>query len=210
MNAPISMTIEPALEPHGIGAYSFSADGIAVVNPFASLCSRFEVTPAQYGFVDSGSVWARRFTLDGKPVVFTVSTGRGGDVLAECWLADAETRSVFAKWEVRYSEEACDYTLTPTDPTVRLAAAFARVLQSYLTPQELAEVNRRNAAETSPDVCHSHDFCDANMAMDAAFSEVFGRSVSDTPDGSAQQQQDFDAWNAAWEIASDARFGVPA
>lgn len=46
-----------------------------------------------------------------------------------------------------------------------LALEFSQGLHSYLTEEQLAEVVRLNLAETSPGICHSHDFCDANMVL---------------------------------------------
>jgi hypothetical protein len=47
----------------------------------------------------------------------------------------------------------------------QLATEFVDELRDQLTPAEFAEVRKRNAAETNPLICHSHDFCDANMVM---------------------------------------------
>lgn len=47
--------------------------------------------------------------------------------------------------------------------------------------------------------CPTHDFCDANMIMDAAFERAFGRGarIEDLPDGT--EHPDVALWNAAWE-----------
>lgn len=81
-----------------------------------------------------------------------------------------------------------------------LANQFILVLSEWLSADELAEVNRRNAAESMIDVCHSHDFCDANVAMDEAFRAVVGRSV----DG--DNEDDCRLWNEAWDIAKKQSF----
>ena len=49
-------------------------------------------------------------------------------------------------------------------------------------------------------ICHSHDFLDANMAMDEVFTEALGRSVD------ADVAADAELWNAAWTLAKGARF----
>jgi ribosomal protein L16 Arg81 hydroxylase len=54
----------------------------------------------------------------------------------------------------------------------QLANNFCRVLNEWLTPEQIAEVNRLNAAETDSNVCHSHDFCDANQALIDAHPEM--------------------------------------
>jgi hypothetical protein len=84
--------------------------------------------------------------------------------------------------------------------TEKLAAEFVAVLAEWLTPEEFAEMQRRNVTATDLD-CASHDFCDANMAMDAAFSRALGREpdVMDRDDGA--EGPDVALWNAAWSTA---------
>ena len=53
--------------------------------------------------------------------------------------------------------------MTPTIET--LALEFSQRLRNYLTEEQMVDVVRRNLAETSPGICHSHDFCDANMFL---------------------------------------------
>lgn len=86
-------------------------------------------------------------------------------------------------------------------PTVEaLAEAFIKQLREDLGPEKFAEVVARNAAELNPDVCHSHDFCDANMVMDAAFEEFgvdpleYGYTEED-----GMSQEVCDLWNRAWD-----------
>jgi len=58
-------------------------------------------------------------------------------------------------------------------PTDRAAAIrFVQILRQWLTDDELKQVILRNRAETLPDVCHSHDFCDANMALHDALIDL--------------------------------------
>jgi hypothetical protein len=55
-------------------------------------------------------------------------------------------------------------------PTIEtLASDFCQELRASLTDAQVVEAALRNAAEPNPQVCHTHDFCDANMAMQAAF-----------------------------------------
>lgn len=88
---------------------------------------------------------------------------------------------------------------------VPLANAFVAVLRTWLTPEQMAQVKRRNALRDSDFVCHSHDFCDANMAMHEAFKQVVGRDPTDylekNPEGS-MDELDVAIWNAAWDYAS--------
>ena len=55
-----------------------------------------------------------------------------------------------------------------------LAAQFSKELRETLTPQEMAKVNARNATPQYLGLCASHDFCDPNMAMLRAYSELTG------------------------------------
>jgi hypothetical protein len=48
---------------------------------------------------------------------------------------------------------------------------FARILRSWATDEQFEKMKQDNAAETSPSICHSHDFCDANQAMIDAMNQ---------------------------------------
>lgn len=96
---------------------------------------------------------------------------------------------------------------TPNLPSPEaLARKFCEVLRQHLSAHELASAIMLNRNEESPNVCHTHDFCDANMTMLAAM-ESFGVVYE-----SAAEQQDFcRVWNEAWMIAkaSEFRLGLP-
>jgi hypothetical protein len=77
---------------------------------------------------------------------------------------------------------------------------FARLLRESLTTAQFAEVIRRNAVETNPNICHSHDFCDANMVMADAMMEYGIEIDGDNENGCA-------FWNAAWDHAAVAHLG---
>ena len=76
----------------------------------------------------------------------------------------------------------------------KVADAFIVKLREWLTPEELAAVDERNAREESPIVCHSHDFCDANVALAEVF-EKYGL------DPLSQDDSIINLWNTAWDIA---------
>lgn len=77
-----------------------------------------------------------------------------------------------------------------------LADRFAFELRGWLSRREWDEVLARNAREPADSaVCHSHDFCDANMAMDEAFAVVVGRTPDTGSDADAK------LWSAAWADA---------
>lgn len=80
-----------------------------------------------------------------------------------------------------------------------LANKFSMILRSWLSEEEMQEVIKRNKSETNRSVCHSHDFCDANMAMQEAL-ESFGLTVS------ADSDEDAALWNGAWNLAQKSDF----
>ena len=87
-----------------------------------------------------------------------------------------------------------------TSPTEQLARAFSSELRSELGDDIVTEIVELNAASDNADGCYSHDYCDANMVMEAAFIEVFGRE----PDVSGGD--DVRLWNAAWNNAVEHGF----
>lgn len=79
------------------------------------------------------------------------------------------------------------------------AAHIMGLVHGYLC--DIDFVNGENGPD-SP-VCASGDHCDSNMDMDAAFTEVVGRSMD------AASTEDVDLWNAAWRIAKAEGFACP-
>lgn len=92
----------------------------------------------------------------------------------------------------------------------RLAVAFSIILNKWLTIEQLKEVNRKNSYEYDSHTCASHDFCDANMAMDEAFLTVMGRDYvfhdDEKPETEAQNTEDTELMNIAWELARKLKF----
>lgn len=80
-------------------------------------------------------------------------------------------------------------------PASVLADHFTGVLRNWLTPEQWVEVVSRNADEESPNVCHSHDFCDANMAMAEAWENAFGF------DPDVADEEVATRWGEAWNLA---------
>lgn len=84
-----------------------------------------------------------------------------------------------------------------------LAHAFSNVLKEWLTDEEMQKViERNNSPEYSELWCASHDFCDANMAMNTAFELVLGRNAQ------GDNAQDMMIWNKAWYLAKEKNFFV--
>ncbi len=90
----------------------------------------------------------------------------------------------------------------------KLARELCIVLNDWLTPEQIAEANELNAAETNSSVCHSHDYCDANMAMHKAcctWEDPLTTGVPDT-DNALMSEAWHNCWDAAWTLAKDAGF----
>lgn len=85
----------------------------------------------------------------------------------------------------------------------RLAAEFGNRMRAALSASEFEEMRRRNAEQTCSAICHSHDFCDANMVMDAAFKAVTGHSIGEREEAGngGFSDAELDLWNEAWTIA---------
>ena len=93
-----------------------------------------------------------------------------------------------------------------------IATAFAATLREWLSADQWAEMQARNVNHADDGICASHDYCDANMAMEAAFISVTGRepacgyeTLADgspvNPADAIQADADCDLWSAAWAIA---------
>lgn len=85
----------------------------------------------------------------------------------------------------------------------KLTEAFISEVRadSDLAPH-LKEIDRRNKAAQFG--CATHDFCDANMVMLAAFQSAFGREMD------FDSQPDCDLTNAAWDAAIKEGFSSKA
>lgn len=91
--------------------------------------------------------------------------------------------------------------MTPT--AAAIALEFSQGLHDCLGPEQMREVVGRNRAETAPCVCHSHDFCDANMVIYA----VFLRRGMD-PASECGMERHGDLWDQAWNLAKSQDFRV--
>jgi hypothetical protein len=89
--------------------------------------------------------------------------------------------------------------------TIRLAREFGTLIQGALTVRQFRDVVDLNKTEPADsNVCHSHDFCDANMCMLEAFQNVFGREPGILT--GEDDETDTRLWNDAWAIAKAADF----
>lgn len=95
-----------------------------------------------------------------------------------------------------------------TKNSQKIADAFCKIICKWLTPEQLAEVNRLNATLDYAGCCATHDYYDSNVAMIEAFKEVIGRECL-MPCGEHPEkelQADCDLMNKAWDIAKAQKF----
>jgi len=85
-----------------------------------------------------------------------------------------------------------------TEQIEKIAVSFVDILQEWLTPSEFAQVAKDNRTPAYADCCASHDYCDANVAMDEAFKKE-GIYTDETMD--LQDDNLMIAWDAAWNRA---------
>lgn len=96
-----------------------------------------------------------------------------------------------------------------------LAAAmgeeFSKVLKKWLGKDTLLAVAAENV-KRGDDTCASHDHCDANMAMDEAFTTVMGRSFEfnfeESKDKEQDNSDDTELMNMAWDYAKAMKFFI--
>lgn len=82
------------------------------------------------------------------------------------------------------------------------AKAFSKVLQEWLG-DDMQTVIDLNSNEDNPNICHSGDYCDSNMAMLAAWVEVTGKTDDDYD---IQDDANIKVWNAVWDLAKAEKF----
>jgi len=85
---------------------------------------------------------------------------------------------------------------------IQLANAFSKVLNEWLSTEDISEINRRNSTPEYYvfELCATHDFCDPNQAMIDAYKSIFGREPS------VQNKKDNELINKAWDLAKKAGF----
>ena len=101
-----------------------------------------------------------------------------------------------------------DFIAARACPTcaAQVAVEFSAILRRWLSPREIAEAVRCNTTEpVGSSICHSHDFCDANMAMHEAFCK-FGLTPPIEQEDATTWEQSAALWNAAWDLAKAAGF----
>lgn len=97
------------------------------------------------------------------------------------------------------------------DEITRLAREFSYHVCGYFIDDGPLEDNEdfqavltRNRAEPDPSICHTHDFCDANILMSNAWKDCFPHEPF-VPQNTFHCQ----LWSAAWQQARKAEFQPP-
>ena len=100
-------------------------------------------------------------------------------------------------------------SLFTTEQVTTLAQEFSRRLRETLTAEEMKAVLDRNAQQGNSGICHSHDFCDANMVMQTAAKKL-GALNFDEADAEEYLNDCCGLWNAAWNEAKATQFSTGA
>lgn len=84
---------------------------------------------------------------------------------------------------------------------IAVANKFTTLLREELGAETFGEVRRRNRADADLAVCHSHDFCDANMLMHDAIVTVISKRRDYAGQPLYEADLHDDLWNDAWSLA---------
>jgi hypothetical protein len=115
---------------------------------------------------------------------------------------DIQTIDELVCWLVDLSNSGYrDGTMREGIAPEKLADEFCRILNEWLTPEEFAEINRRNATAKYQGLCATHDFCDPNQAMCDA-EAVLGIELD------CRFNEDIALMDAAWDIAKKRGFAI--
>lgn len=99
------------------------------------------------------------------------------------------------------------YTTINGVDSITVAKAFCVAMRQELNIDQMQLVIERNRNEPSDAICHTHDFCDANVVMDEVCKRL-NAELEFQPDENdeAKVQKQCDLWNEAWSIAKYAAF----
>ena len=81
-----------------------------------------------------------------------------------------------------------------------LAKRFVELLKKEIGVKKFEVVRSRNGTLRYVSCCASHDFCDANMVMLAAYCEV--KQINEA-DVDVNDEQVIEVFNVAWNIARE-------
>lgn len=81
-----------------------------------------------------------------------------------------------------------------------IASEFSRLLLAEIGAEKLAAVIAANKVQTDKEICHSHDYTDANVIMAEAWDNVMHSEID------LQSDSQTGLWNDAWREAKDEEF----
>lgn len=87
------------------------------------------------------------------------------------------------------------------DQINQLAEVFSDKIREVLTPEELEAVNAENATNNG-EFCATQSYIDANAYMIEAYEQVTGSEL----ELDLNDEKTLTVLNAAWKLASDAKF----
>jgi len=94
--------------------------------------------------------------------------------------------------------------------SVAVAKEFSRLLVKELGVFLVVAGQRNRDEGSGASICHTHDYCDANMVMDEAMRNC-GIDPDLATDEDGEPVEPFDTeftslWNEAWDLAKEAEF----
>jgi len=81
----------------------------------------------------------------------------------------------------------------------KVGQAFSALLEQTVGPLLIEKIAAANRDEKSPGVCHSHDYCDANVLMAQALRSLTG--IDAAARGAWESPEVAALWNGAWDFA---------
>lgn len=114
------------------------------------------------------------------------------------------SKQVDSRARAQFHQNVADRKATFEAKANTLAKVFCKQLLFDMGRFNLEKAAELNKAEGNPQVCHTHDFCDANMSMHAA-GKCLGYWGEDY-----SISRVYRLWNAAWDIAKAADFRMGA
>ena len=90
----------------------------------------------------------------------------------------------------------------------KLAREFSKIIGEWLTADQLADLLILNMTSQDKSICHTHDFCDANMAMLGACENLGITCFIDLDENDPAREESLDLINGAWDLAKENNFYV--
>lgn len=104
----------------------------------------------------------------------------------------------------------CNYLANRIKPALTvpaLANAFSQKLRNKLSAKVIGLIIALNEAEADPQICHTHDFIDANEVMNEAYKSITGQNFEPFL-ASGDFASDLPIWNEAWALAKEHKFNT--